>query len=135
MEKTLTFLSVLAMTFFLVSAIDSGTAMAQKKPVVIRHVLPTPEGDYPQTFRDKEMAKRFNERAKSEYVIEVHAGGALAKLPEYFDAVRFGAVEMEFSNWGMFSFLDPRMGLLETPFLFNNNHATSAGMKLLLPLI
>jgi TRAP-type C4-dicarboxylate transport system substrate-binding protein len=108
--------------------------MAQKKPVIIRHVLPTPEGDYPQTFRDKEMAKRFNERAKGEYVIEVHAGGALAKLPEYFDAIRIGAVEMEFSNWGMFSFLDPRLGLLETPFLFNNNPATIAACKQMLPL-
>ena len=109
-KKTFIFLSMLAITFFLVSAIGSGTAMAQKKPVVIRHVMPTPEGDYPQTYRDKEMAKRFNERAKGEYVIEVHAGGALAKLPEYFDAVRIGAVEMEFSNWGMFSFLDPKDG-------------------------
>jgi TRAP-type C4-dicarboxylate transport system substrate-binding protein len=134
MKKTLIFLSVLAMAFFLINANGPSPTMAQKKPVVIRHVLPTPEGDYPQTFRDKEMAKRFNERAKGEYVIEVYAGGALAKLPEYFDAVRIGAVEMEFSNWGMFSFLDPRMGLLEVPFLFNNNHATSAGMKLLLPL-
>ena len=66
MKKTFILLSVLAMTFFLVGAIGSGTAMAQKKPVVIRHVLPTPEGDYPQTYRDKEMAKRFNERAKGE---------------------------------------------------------------------
>jgi len=134
MKKTSIFLSVLAMAFFLINAIGPSPTMAQKKPVIIRHVLPTPEGDYPQTFRDKEMAKRFNERAKGEYVIEVYAGGALAKLPEYFDAVRIGAVEMEFSNWGMFSFLDPRMGLLETPFLFNNNYATSAGNKLMLPL-
>jgi len=134
MRKTLIFLSVLAMTFFIINAIGSSPVMAQKKPVVLRHVIATPEGDYPQTFRDKEMAKRFNERAKGEYVIEVYAGGALAKLPEYFDAIRIGAVEMEFSNWGMFSFLDPRLGLLETPFLFTNNHATSASSKMLLPL-
>jgi TRAP-type C4-dicarboxylate transport system substrate-binding protein len=134
MKKAFILFSVLAMTFFLINAIGFSPAMAQKKPVVIRHVLPTPEGDFPQTFRDKEMAKRFNERAKGEYVIEVHAGGALAKLPEYFDAVRIGAVEMEFSNWGMFSFLDPRLGLLELPFLLNNNHASSASCKSLLPL-
>jgi len=134
MKKTYIFLSILAMSILLFSVITSGTAIAQKKPVVIRHVMPTPEGDYPQTYRDKEMAKRFNERAKGEYIIEVHAGGALAKLPEYFDAVRIGAVEMEFSNWGMFSFLDPRMGLLELPFLLNNNNASSAACKPLLPL-
>ena len=135
MKKTFIFLSVLTMTFLLFNVVTSGTAIAQKKPVVIRHIMPTPEGDYPQTYRDKEMAKRFNERAKGEYVIEVHAGDALAnKLPEYFDAVRIGAVEMEFSNWGMFSFMDPRMGLLELPFLLNNNHASSASCKPLLPL-
>jgi TRAP-type C4-dicarboxylate transport system substrate-binding protein len=134
MKKRYLVLSILMMTFFLISMIGSGKVMAQKKPVVLRHVIPTPEGDFPQTFRDKEMAKRFNDRAKGEYLIEVYAGGALAKLPEYFDAVRIGVVEMEFSNWGMFVFLDPRFGLLETPFLFNNNYATSAACKRLLPL-
>src|SRR4030043_1044780 len=134
MKKTYVILSVLVVAFFLVSVIGSGTAMAQKKPVVLRLVIPTPEGDWPLTFKDKEMAKRFNERAKGEYIIEVHAGGALAKLPEYFDAVRIGAVEMEFSNWGMFSFLDPRLGLLELPFLLNNNNASSAACQSLLPL-
>jgi TRAP-type C4-dicarboxylate transport system substrate-binding protein len=134
MKKRYVVLSILMMAFFLFNVIGSGTAIAQKKPVVIRHVLATPEGDYPQTFRDKEMAKRFNERAKGEYVIEVYAGGALAKLPEYFDAVRIGAVEMAHSNWGMFTFLDPRFGLLETPFLYNNNPATNAACKPLLPL-
>lgn len=105
-----------------------------KKPITLRLVTPTPEGDYPQTYRDKELAKRFNERAKGEYMIEVYAGGALAKLPEYFDAVRVGAVDMAFSNWGMFSFLDRRLGLLELPFLFDNNYATNEACKHLLPL-
>ena len=105
-----------------------------KKPVVLRLVIATSEGDWPQTYRDKEMAKRFNERANGEYVIEVYAGGALAKLPEFFDAVRIGAVEMEFSNWGMFTFLEPKLGLLETPFLFNNNYAANAACKKMLPL-
>lgn len=134
MKKLSILLFLCSMTFFALNIISSEPAMAQKKPIVIRHVIPTPEGDYPQTFRDKEMAKRFNERAKGEYVIEVYAGGALAKLPEYFDAIRIGAVEMAFSNWGMFTFLDPRFGLLETPFLFNNNHATNEACKSLLPL-
>ena len=105
-----------------------------KKPIVLRLVIATPEGDWPQTYRDKEMAKRFNKRAQGEYKIEVYAGGALAKLPEFFDAVRVGAVEMEFSNWGMFTFLDSRLGLLETPFLFNSNYATNAACKKMLPL-
>jgi TRAP-type transport system periplasmic protein len=134
MKKKLMLCTMVVMAVFLFSVVVSGTAMAQKKPVVIRLVIATPEGDWPQTFRDKEMAKRFNERAKGEYVIEVSPGMALAKLPEFFDVVRVGAVEMEFSNWGMFTFMDPRLGLLETPFLFTNNKALSVACKDLLPL-
>ncbi len=132
--KKLVLFSVLLLAAFLVSLVASGPAMAQKKPVVLRLVVPTPPDDWPQTFRDKEMIKRFNERAKGEYLIELNAGGALAKLPEYRDAVRVGAVEMEASNWGMFVFMDPRFGLLETPFLFTTNRATNAACKDLLPL-
>ncbi len=134
MKNRCSWLSLLVMAFLVVSLVVTGTAMAQKKPVTLKLVIATPEGDWPQTFRDKEMAKRFNERAKGEYAIEVYAGGALAKLPEFFDAVRVGAVDMEFSNWGTFSFMDPRMGLLEIPFLFSSNAALNSACKDLLPL-
>jgi TRAP-type C4-dicarboxylate transport system substrate-binding protein len=133
MKKSRLFLAMLA-GLAAICFLTSGMALAAKKPVTLRLVIATPEGDWPQTFRDKEMAKRFNERANGEYVIEVYTGMALAKLPEFFDAVRIGAVEMEFSNWGMFSFLEPRLGLLETPFLYASNAATSAACGKLLPL-
>ena len=129
MKKTSVFIAVLVMAFFLVNTVVLGTAMAQKKPVVLRLVVPAPEGDWPLTFKDKELAKRFNERTKGEYKIEVHAGGALAKLPEYFDAVRIGAVEMEDGPWGMFGFLDPRLSLIELPFLFDSMGAVTAACK------
>jgi len=134
MKKTYVILSVLVMAFFLVSVVTFGTAMAQKKQVVLRLVVPAPEGDWPLTFKDKEMAKRFNERAKGEYVMEVHAGGALAKLPEYFDAVRIGAVEIADAPWGMYSFLDPRLGVIELPFLFSSMGAVTAACKPLVPI-
>jgi len=134
MKKTYVILSVLVMAFFLVSVIGSGTAMAQKKPVVLRIVIPTPEGDWPLTFKDKEMAKRFNERAKGEYVMQVHAGGALAKVPEYFDAVRIGAIEMSDAPVPVYSFLDPRIGSIELPFLFVSMGAITSACKPLVPL-
>lgn len=134
MKKTYVILSVLVVAFFLVSVIGSGTAMAQKKPVVLRLVIPTPEGDWPLTFKDKEMAKRFNERAKGEYVMQVHAGGALAKVPEYFDAVRIGAIEMSDAPVPMYSFLDPRIGSIELPFLFVSMGAITSACKPLVPL-
>lgn len=109
-------------------------ATAQKKPVVLRLVVPSPAGDWPLTAANDQLAKKFNERAKGEYKIEVYPGGALAKLPEYFDAVRVGAVEMACAPWGMFSNLDQRLGIIETPFLFSTSPASSAAGKKLVPL-
>jgi TRAP-type C4-dicarboxylate transport system substrate-binding protein len=125
---------VLIISVFVALAVPGGNACAQKKPIVLRLVVPTPEGDWPMTFMTKEMAKRFNERAAGSYLIEVHAGGSLAKLPEYFDAVRIGAVEMAYSPWGTFANLDARLGLLELPFLFTNNRSANEASKALLPL-
>ena len=141
MKRRDVFISVLVMAFFLVSTIGLGTAglgtaIAQKKPVVLRLVVPSPPGDWPLTFMNTELAKRFNGRAKGQYVIEAHPdpGGAIAKIPEYFDAVRIGSVEITCGPWGMFSFLDPRLGIIETPFLFSTSPAASAACKPLLPL-
>ena len=110
------------------------TAIAAKKPIILRLVVSSPPGDWPMTFMNEELAKRFNARTEGQYIIEVHAGGALAKLPEYFDAVRVGAVEMARAPWTMFSFLDSRLSAVEAPFLFNNNEAATYGLKLALPL-
>ena len=118
MRKKYVLLSVVILSCLFISLIVSSDAMAQKKPVILRLVVPSPAGDWPLTAGQERFAKRFNERAKDEYKIEVHPGGALAKLPEYFDAVRVGAVEMACAPWGMFTNLDPRLGVLETPFLF-----------------
>jgi TRAP-type C4-dicarboxylate transport system substrate-binding protein len=135
MKKTSAFIAVLVMAVLLSSVFILGTQTAHaKKPILLRLVVPAPPGDWPLTYKDMELAKRFNERVKGEYVMEVHAGGAMAKLPEYFDAVRIGAVEMADSPWGMFSHLDPRLGLIETPFLFNSMDAATAAIKHLLPL-
>jgi TRAP-type C4-dicarboxylate transport system substrate-binding protein len=133
MKRAFCFLAALAMLFVLVG-LDAGTAHAQKKPVVLRLVVPAPAGDWPLTWINDEFAKRFNERAKGEYKIEVFAGGALAKLPEYFDAVRVGAVEIACAPWGLFTSLDRRLGALETPFLFASSPGASSACKALLPL-
>ena len=99
------------------------------KAKILRLVVPSPPGDWPLTYLNEELAKRFNARTGGTYIIEVHAGGALAKLPEYFDALRVGAVEMTCAPWGMFSFLDPRLGAIEIPFLFHTSPAASAACK------
>ncbi len=133
MKRGFVLLAVIVMMCVLVG-FTTGVAHAQKKPVVLRLVVPAPAGDWPLTVYNEDLAKKFNERAKGRYKIEVHAGGALAKLPEYFDAVRVGAVEMACSPWAMFTNLDPRLGIIETPFLFASSPAFSAACKAMLPL-
>ena len=134
MKKRFVLLSMLALSFFLIATVMPGSAFAAKKAVVLRLVVPSPAGDWPLTFMNTELAKRFNERAKGEYKIEVYAGGALAKLPEYFDSVRVGAVEMACAPWGMFTNMDARLGIIETPFLFSSSPAASSACQFLLPL-
>lgn len=92
------------------------------------------QGEEPLYSMITDMADRFNKRAQGQYKIVVYPGGSLAKLPEFFDVVRIGLVEIQYSNWGMFSFLEPSLSLLETPFLFNNNTAAAEGTKQMLPL-
>ncbi len=134
MKKGALLFSVLVVVLLAVAVVTSGPAYAQKKPIVLRLVVPSPAGDWPLTTYNDEFAKKFNERAKGEYKIEVYPGGALAKLPEYFDAVRVGAVEIACAPWGMFTFLDPRLGIIELPFLFASSPAASSACKSLLPL-
>jgi C4-dicarboxylate-binding protein DctP len=104
-----------------------------KRPVIIRLVVPAPAGD-PLTEKDEELAKRFNSRVNGEYKILVFPGESLAKIPEYFDAVRVGAIEMADVAWGVYAGLDPRLSLIETPFLFNNIEAGIEAARRLLPL-
>ena len=134
MKKKPIFISILVMAFLFFGVVILGSQPAYAKAKLLRLVVPSPPGDWPLTFCNEELARKFNERAKGEYEMEVHAGGALAKLPEYFDAVRIGAVEMACAPWGMFSFLDPRLGISETPFLFETTPAASSACKSLLPL-
>jgi TRAP-type transport system periplasmic protein len=127
-------ISVMVVAVVAVTLMMPDNSFAQKKPVILRLVVPTPPNDYPLGTSLEEMAKKFNTRAKGEYKIEIHAGGALAKMPEYFDAVRIGAVEMASVGWTIFSFLDPRLGVIEAPFLFNNNDAANYAIKGILPV-
>jgi TRAP-type C4-dicarboxylate transport system substrate-binding protein len=133
MKKAFALFVILTIMFVFVG-LTPETGQAQKKPVVLRLVVPSPAGDWPLTTYNNELADNFNKRAKGEYRIEVYPGGALAKLPEYLDAVRVGAVEMACAPWGFFSGLDPRLGIIETPFLFASSPAASSACKDLLPL-
>ena len=90
-----------------------------KEPITIRLIQPAPPGDQ-LVLKDEALAERFNARAGGDYVIKVFPSETLAKVPEYFDAVRTGAAEMASIGWPIFTFQDSRLGLIALPFLFDS---------------
>jgi TRAP-type transport system periplasmic protein len=135
MSRTCSIVTAVLVTVLLFGGllVFAGSA-ANAKEITLRLVIPSPADDKSLTLQAVEMAKRFNARAKGQYKIEVYPGGALAKIPEYFDSVRVGAVEMACVDWGIFSFLDPRLGLVSTPFLVDTIEGSNHMLKGLLPL-
>jgi TRAP-type C4-dicarboxylate transport system substrate-binding protein len=128
------FLVLLIVGVFLGSVVMAAPAYAQKKPVILRIVCPIPTNDYPLGFITEDLAKSFNARSGPDYKMEAHGGGALAKLPEYFDALRVGAIEMAIAPWGFYAFMDPRLSAIETPLLINNQEAGAYAAPKFLPL-
>lgn len=120
--------------FFLLSTIFVGSPCLYAKEVHLRLAVPQPPGEFPITYGIEEMAKRFNARAKGQYKIEVFPGAALIKVPEYFDSLRIGAVEMVVVDWSLFSFQEPRLAATSVPFLLNNYEASSEAAEKFLPL-
>jgi TRAP-type C4-dicarboxylate transport system substrate-binding protein len=90
-----------------------------KEPITIRLIQPAPPGDQ-LVLKDEALAERFNARAGGDYVIKVYPSETLAKVPEFFDAVRTGSAEMASIGWPIFTFQDSRLGLIALPFLFDS---------------
>jgi len=90
-----------------------------KEPITLRLIQPAPPGDQ-LVVKDEALAERFNKRAGGEYEIKVFPSETLAKVPEYFDAVRTGAAEIAAIGWPIFTFEEPQLGLLALPFLFDS---------------
>ena len=135
MKRKIVVIGLLAMLCAVLTfTIPVDQAQAKSKTVQIRLVVPAPPGDWPLTYVCEQLAKGFNERVKEGYTMEVFAGGAVAVLPEYFNALRVGAVEMALAPWTFYAFMDQRLGLIETPFILNNNEAAVYASKKFLPL-
>lgn len=131
-KKVLSFVIIVVLVAVLCIVLFKNRPDLADKPKIIRLVVPAAVGD-PLTYKDEELARRFNERV-TQYKIQVFPGESLARIPEYFDAVRVGAIEMADVAWGIYAGSDPRLSLIETPFLFNSFDAGTAAAKRLLPL-
>jgi TRAP-type C4-dicarboxylate transport system substrate-binding protein len=110
----------------------SSKEAAPTKTVTLRLSGPWPPGD-PVTDQLQGLIDKFNKAANGKYIIELHPGAELVKIPESVDAVRTGAVEM--CGWpiGVFSSIDPRFAAAELPFAANNVEADAAMAVALLP--
>lgn len=93
------------------------------KKVQIRLVCPSPAGD-DLTAKDERFAERFNERVASYgYEVKVYPGGQLAKIPEFLDAVRTGAVEMFDAAPAIYTGQEPQFAITMLPYLFETPQA------------
>ncbi|HEX2988150.1 MAG TPA: TRAP transporter substrate-binding protein DctP [Chloroflexota bacterium] len=87
--------------------------------------VPWPTGD-PVTNNIQEFVDKFNAQAKGQYVIELHPGGQLLALPDEFEALRTGGVEMAGWPVAVFGSIVPEFNLAELPFAVNSIEADAA---------
>jgi TRAP-type C4-dicarboxylate transport system substrate-binding protein len=104
-----------------------------KEAKLIRLAVPYPAGDEMCVHFDKWIAE-FNAAAAGEYEMKLFPSETLVKVPESFDAVRTGAVEMTSVASNIFAGIDPRLGAAGLPMLCNNVQANAALCIELAPL-
>jgi TRAP-type C4-dicarboxylate transport system substrate-binding protein len=96
------------------------------KAINIRFAIAPPPGDE-LAVNAEEFAAAINQRTNGRYKVTVYAGESMIKLPETYDAVRTGAVEMTNIGMGIFEGMAP--GLAELPMTVNNIRANAAAAK------
>jgi TRAP-type C4-dicarboxylate transport system substrate-binding protein len=104
-----------------------------KEPILLRLAVPYPAGDMMCVHFD-EMIAQFNEAAGGDYEMKLYPSETLVKVPESFDAVRTGAVEMTSIAANIFAGLDPRLGAIGLPLIVNNVRANAAIAERVMPL-
>jgi TRAP-type C4-dicarboxylate transport system substrate-binding protein len=132
MKRLSILLSVSLIILLVISLVISCTPKP-KEVVTLRFAVPYPAGDEMCMHLD-EMIKQFNEAAGGEYQMKLYPSETLVKIPEMFDAVRTGAVEMASVAAGIFAGIDQRLGAGGLPFLLNNVQANAAICEPLTPL-
>ena len=130
--KRLSVLLAVSITILMIAgAFVACPSAGPAEAVVLRMV----DIDPPAKFAISEaMVERFNQRAEGQAEIQLHHGDELVSMPEMFDAVRTGAVEICMQPMGMFGNIDLRLAATELPFLYNNIRACQAAQESLFPL-
>ncbi len=76
----------------------------------------------------------FNERAGPDYTIDYYGAEQMLSFMELLDGVRTGAADLGAITPNFHSFDEPKLGIVELPFLFNNLDAHIEAMPGLYPL-
>jgi TRAP-type transport system periplasmic protein len=99
--------------------------------VAIRLAIPNPAGDE-LTVNAEKFAAAVTRRTHGAYNVRVFPGETMVKMPEMYDAVRQGSIEMSVVGMGIFEGLHP--GLAEYPLSYNSIEANVAATKPLVEL-
>ena len=100
--------------------------------VTVRLAIPNPPGDE-LTANAEKFADAVTRRTEGAYAVKVFPGETMVKVPEMYDAVRQGSVEMSVVGIGIFEGLHP--GLAEYPMSYDSIEANVAAAQPLLELL
>ena len=104
---------------------------ATAKKVTVRLAIPNPPGDE-LTRNAEKFADAVTQRTAGAYEVRVFPGETMVKVPEMYDAVRQGSVEMSVVGIGIFEGL--HKGLAEYPMSYDSIEANVAAAQPLLEL-
>lgn len=100
---------------------------------VLRMAVVWPVGDPVTDNIQQNFVDKFN-AAQSQYKIELHAAGSLLAMPDSFDAVRTGSVEIAGWPTAVFGSIVPEFMLAELPFSVNSIEADAEYNVMMTPI-
>jgi len=109
------------------------TAAAAGNAKVLRMAVPWPVGDPVTDAVQQEFVDKFN-AAQTKYSIELHPAGQLLALPDSFEAVRTGGVEIAGWPTAVFGSVVPEFNLAELPFSVNSIEADAEYNVMMTPI-
>jgi TRAP-type transport system periplasmic protein len=113
------------------SSTSTKTSSSNGGAVTVRLAIPNPAGDE-LTRNAEKFAAAVTQRTHGAYNVRVFPGETMVKIPEMYDAVRQGSIEMSVVGIGIFEGLHP--GLAEYPLSYNSIEANVAAAKPLVEL-
>ncbi len=133
MKKKYLYLSVLLLIIALTGSlfVSCSSDEGPSQPVVLK-MASAATGNYIDV--ERAFVDAFNKRCGPDYTIEFYPAEQMLSFMEMLDGIRTGAAEMGVVTPNFYSFDEPKLGVVELPFLFNNLDAHIAAMPELMPL-